>query len=235
LSEPFLLLWLEAPLQSWGSDSKFGRRDTLNFPTKSGIAGLLLCALGASGEQTELLCRLADLRQTAIAYAPASQESDARGSSKLRDFHMVGSAYDDTDPWETLLIPKKEDGGKAVGGGVKMTFRYFIQDGHFAVAVQVPRDLSAAFAQALAAPVFDIYLGRKCCAPTDIVYRGFFETEEEAILAAAKISESKELAERFRVTDGREGDEVLTLNDVPLQFGPTKRYRERIVAVTYRG
>ena len=48
---PFLLLWLEAPLQSWGVDSKFGRRDSIHFPTKSGVTGLLLCALGASGEQ----------------------------------------------------------------------------------------------------------------------------------------------------------------------------------------
>ena len=46
MSTSYLLLWLEAPLQSWGADSKFGRRDTLNFPTKSGVTGLLLCALG---------------------------------------------------------------------------------------------------------------------------------------------------------------------------------------------
>ena len=47
----FLLLWLESALQSWGADSKFGRRDSLPFPTKSGITGLLLCALGASGNK----------------------------------------------------------------------------------------------------------------------------------------------------------------------------------------
>jgi len=41
MSTRYLLLWLQAPLQSWGYDSKFGRRDTLNFPTKSGVLGLL--------------------------------------------------------------------------------------------------------------------------------------------------------------------------------------------------
>ena len=34
-----LLLWLEAPLQSWGVDSRFGRRDTLPFPSRSGVLG----------------------------------------------------------------------------------------------------------------------------------------------------------------------------------------------------
>jgi len=51
MSNPYLLLWFEAPLQSWGSDSKFGRRDTQTFPTKSGVLGLVCSALGAGGEQ----------------------------------------------------------------------------------------------------------------------------------------------------------------------------------------
>ena len=46
-----LLLWLEAPLQSWGAGSRYGRRDTLPFPTRSGILGLLCCAMGRGGEQ----------------------------------------------------------------------------------------------------------------------------------------------------------------------------------------
>ncbi|HQB07934.1 MAG TPA: type I-E CRISPR-associated protein Cas5/CasD, partial [Rectinema sp.] len=60
----YLLLWLEAPLQSWGFDSKFNRRDTLAFPTRSGILGLLLCAMGAQGEQRELLEKLSLFSQT---------------------------------------------------------------------------------------------------------------------------------------------------------------------------
>lgn len=51
----YLLLWLEGPLQAWGHDSKFGVRNTLNFPTRSGILGLLCCAHGAGGEQREWL------------------------------------------------------------------------------------------------------------------------------------------------------------------------------------
>ena len=53
-----LLLWLEAPLQSWGADSRYGRRDTLPFPTRSGILGLLCCAMGRGGEQREWLAAM---------------------------------------------------------------------------------------------------------------------------------------------------------------------------------
>lgn len=44
-----LLLRLAAPLQSWGSDSKFETRKTGREPTKSGVVGLLAAALGCAG------------------------------------------------------------------------------------------------------------------------------------------------------------------------------------------
>lgn len=41
-----LVLRLAGPLQSWGDDSRFTRRDTRRFPTKSGVLGLLAAAEG---------------------------------------------------------------------------------------------------------------------------------------------------------------------------------------------
>lgn len=41
-----LLLRLAGPLQSWGSASRFARRETNAEPTKSGVLGLLAAALG---------------------------------------------------------------------------------------------------------------------------------------------------------------------------------------------
>lgn len=41
-----LLLRLAGPLQSWGDSSRFVRRTTRREPTKSGVVGLLACALG---------------------------------------------------------------------------------------------------------------------------------------------------------------------------------------------
>src|SRR5688572_27664508 len=41
-----LLMRLEGPLQSWGMRSRWDVRDTQPEPTKSGVVGLLGCALG---------------------------------------------------------------------------------------------------------------------------------------------------------------------------------------------
>ena len=55
-----LLLRFAAPLQSWGINSKFDRRDTYNAPTKSGIIGLLGAALGLQRNETTEFKKLTD-------------------------------------------------------------------------------------------------------------------------------------------------------------------------------
>ncbi|SEK86286.1 type I-E CRISPR-associated protein Cas5/CasD [Nitrosovibrio tenuis] len=239
MRNPYLLLWLEAPLQSWGSDSKFGRRDTLAFPTKSGVLGLVCAALGAGGKQSALLAEFAALGQTVVSFVGGKKTADGvikqDRESLLRDFHMVGSGFDDQDPWASLLIPKTSEGKKAVGGGTKMTYRYYLQDAAFAVVLEVPVDKAATIVQALQNPAWDIYLGRKNCVPTDFVYRGIFDNEASALEKAHSIAWQKNRTEDFRVLHGAsdegEADEVFTLNDVPLQFGEDKRYGDRQVSL----
>jgi CRISPR system Cascade subunit CasD len=229
---PYLLLWLEAPLQSWGHDSRYGRRESLDFPTKSGVLGLLCCALGAGGEQVALLERLASLDMAVEAYVLAAKDGTAVAREPLlRDFHMVGSGYDDQDPWESLLIPKTSAGKKAVGGGAKMTYRYYLQDMAFAVALEVPGDLVPDFSTALQNPVWDLFLGRKCCVPTEFIYQGLFVGVESALTTASALAKSKSRVSSFLVKQGEHEGEVLTLNDVPIKFGVDKKYRDRCVTV----
>nr|EES53470.1 MAG: CRISPR-associated protein, Cas5 [Leptospirillum ferrodiazotrophum] len=243
MSNPYLLLWLEAPLQSWGFDSKFGRRETLKFPTRSGVVGLVCSALGAGGEQRELLAEFSSLRQTVISFVRSRQTENGKQKLDreplLRDFQMVGSGYDDRDPWMSLMIPKTISGGRSVGGGTKMTYRFYLQDTFFAVIFESLPQQSLEIAEALRNPVWDLYLGRKNCVPTDFIYRGTFETQEEAEKSAYDIATEKNLLEDFRVLDGvddiDECDEVMTLNDIPVQFGMDKRYRDRRVGVRYAG
>ena len=77
-----LLLRLAAPLQAWGSDSKFETRKTDREPTKSGVVGLLAAALGLRRDDTEGLARLNGLRFAVRA--------DQEGSL-LVDFHTAKS------------------------------------------------------------------------------------------------------------------------------------------------
>lgn len=233
---PYLLMWLEAPLQSWGHDSKFGRRDTLNFPTFSGVLGLVCAAMGRGGEQREFLSDFSDNDMAVIAYSRTKRYGDQEPEKRpreplLRDFQMVGSGYDDKDIWQSLLIPKTSAGKKAVGGGTKMTYRYYLQDMAYAVRLELPEQCAEEIVEALQAPVWDLYLGRKCCAPTDIIYRGVFDHPEHPFNQAAEIAISKELAEDFRVLSGVHEGEVITLNDQPVQFGEQKQYRDRTVTI----
>ena len=229
MSNPYLLLWLEAPLQAWGHDSKFGRRDSLDFPTKSGVLGLLCCAQGANGEQHDWLAAWADLDMQVAAYV----RQNAKGQPLprlplLQDFHMVGSGYDDQDPWQTLLIPLSAD---KKNRKVALTYRYYLQDMAYAVALQAPAPLAASAVAALQAPVWDLYLGRKNCVPTEFIFQGVYDDSAAALAAGQQLAASKQRTLAMRVLQGEHDGEVLTLNDVPLQFGEHKKYRDRRVTV----
>jgi CRISPR system Cascade subunit CasD len=229
-----LLLWLEGPLQSWGADALFSRRTSLDFPTRSGVLGLICAALGAKGEQTELLARFRPLQQTVSAYA-RTVGGKAEQPLQLRDFHMVGSGYDDKDAWENLHIPKTSEGKKAVGGGTKLTYRYFVQDMAFAVALGVPGRLTGDLEQALQFPCWDTALGRRCCVPAEFVFQGVFASEEHALEKAAILAEGKKRKEVFRVCEGTHVGEERILADVPLRFGPEKLYAKRLVTIVAAG
>lgn len=218
----YLLMWLEGPFQSWGASSKYGPRETLNFPTRSGIYGMILAAMGAKGPQESLLERLSFYPQTVISFS---------NESIMRDFHMVGSGFNERDPWQWLCIPKKQDGGSAVGGGAKMTYRYYLEDAKFAVIQSLDDELAGPVEHALRFPVYSPSLGRKSCVPTEFIFQGMFSTEDGAIQAAMDFGRTKELAPVFKVA--HEGEEMLIIPDSPVRYGSQKEYRERKVYLTY--
>lgn len=227
-----LLLWLEGPLQSWGADSRYGNRTTLPFPTRSGVLGLLCCAAGRGGEQREWLAHMAAFTQTVRAYARQGG-GEAKSPPLLVDFQMVGSGYDDSHPWQTLMVPKTSEGKKPVGSGAKMTYRHYLQDMAFACALELPPDEAQTLAEALNRPVWELSLGRRNCPPSDRIERGIFAAEADALDAADALAAEKGRAGVLTVRDGArdDGEEVWTLRDVPLRFGPVKEYTERQVTL----
>ena len=60
-----MVLRLEGMLQSWGEDAKWDYRGTVGIPTKSGIVGLLACAMGLLRESPEIQ-RLAEHLTVAV-------------------------------------------------------------------------------------------------------------------------------------------------------------------------
>lgn len=229
-----LALWFESPLQSWGVDSKFGLRTTFSFPTKSGIAGVILAAMGKGGEERKFLESFSHWKETAYSFV---SETDV---SLATDFHMIGSGYDSKDDWQKMMIPKKRDGGTpssadGSAGGAKLTYRQYLQDAFFGVVMEVPSSYYdiGEIAEALQTPVWPLYLGRRCCVPSYPIYQGEFDSSEAAEEKILGIAKDKGLVLKETMLEGAEPEkgEVACLDDVPVTFGREKSYKSRRVTV----
>ena len=148
-----LLLRLAAPMQSWGSGSKFDRRLTENEPTKSGIIGLLSCAMGIRREDS--LAIFDDVR--------FGVRRDQEGELGI-DFQMVHEQKSTKNP------------------GSWVTYRYYLFDAAFLAGIEGERGLLEKMEQAVLSPAFPIYLGRRSCPPVGPVSLGIRELSLEASL-----------------------------------------------------
>ncbi|OQR59300.1 type I-E CRISPR-associated protein Cas5/CasD [Streptomyces maremycinicus] len=148
---PGLLLRLAGPLQSWGEHSHFNDRDTLSFPTRSAVTGLLAAALGR--HRHEPLDDLAHLRITVRVDRPGI---------RLRDFHTVGGGLSGQQTVATA------DGGRRSADTSTLTStRWYLADAAFTLALTCADHTPppAAWEHALQAPRWPLYLGRRSCPP----------------------------------------------------------------------
>lgn len=140
-----LLLRLCGPMQSWGTQSRFTNRDTELEPSKSGVIGLLCAALGKPRDEDNHPFS-PDLRE--LGALKMGVRVDREGVVK-RDYHTA------------LKVAK-------AGGGIKdcePSDRYYLADAYFLVALQGDASLLKRLDEALAQPVWQLYLGRKSFVP----------------------------------------------------------------------
>lgn len=230
----YVVLWLESPLQSWGSDSLFDRRSTLNFPTMSGVLGIVCSAMGLSGPQKEFLEPFSGMKMYANSYMKSVDNKSAFNPKVLRDFHMTGAGYTvGGKSWESFRYIRNADGIKK-DSITNLSLRYYLQDSYFSVVLEIPDEYSADIQAGLTNPVWDICLGRKACIPTDMVFRGIHATLTEAEKECHAIAESKGLETRMHVCDFdniQDFSDVLNITDVPVEFGEFKKYRTRKIGI----
>jgi CRISPR system Cascade subunit CasD len=157
-----LFLRLTSPLQSWGEDSQWSERRTAPEPTKSGVVGLLACALGWADDE-----RIRNLSRR----VRVGVRCDVPGTpAPLRDYHTVGGGYDDPQLLTAEGKPKYIPNTKKPH--TEPTWRYYLCDASFLVAVQSDADTIAQLAQAVQFPVWQIFLGRKSCVPARPLFDG---------------------------------------------------------------
>lgn len=162
----YLALLLDAPLQSWGYQSKFDRRTTFSQPTRSGLLGMICAAMGIDRSDSTVLAGFADLDMTVYTL---------RNGGRLTDFHTVGGGWDKKQH-KRNIVPKA-DGGV---GDTVVTRREYLQSSTFGVVVSGANDQLQRIASALRNPRWGIWFGRKSCIPAAPVEQGIFETEQAA-------------------------------------------------------
>ncbi|MFF5719369.1 type I-E CRISPR-associated protein Cas5/CasD [Streptomyces buecherae] len=226
---PGLLLRLAGPLQSWGEHSHFNDRDTLPFPTRSAVTGLLAAALGRPREHP--LDDLADISVTVRVDRPGV---------RLRDFHTVGGGLTGQ---QTVVTA---DGGRRSGDTSTLTStRWYLADATFTLALTRPDHAPPppAWAQALREPHWPLYLGRRSCPPAgplllghstdalhDLVHLPLNQPRTAADTQILFLSDRPltALASHHASANGDAGEEHSSVLDVPLAFTPhRRRYRAR--------
>ena len=172
---PILVLRLEGVLQSWGEHSKWDYRDSAGMPTKSGVIGLIGCAMGLERGEKRLV-ELSEGLQLAI-------RAD-RSGREVTDFHTVQS--------KNLLNAQGKHRGKQGEYSTLVTYRTYLQDACFTVAMTGEKSLLKEIEQALWHPKWPVYLGRKSCVPSRPVCDGLTEEYESLVQAMYGIPLAKE-------------------------------------------
>lgn len=153
-----LLMRLEGPMQSWGTQSRFTYRDTGLEPSKSGVIGLLCAALGKHrGESLDPhLPTLQDLSALRMGV-----RVDREGTMKV-DYHTAGGSHSKDDGYGVALANGKEN-------RTVQSWRYYLADASFLVGLEgrTPQQerLLDVLDRALDRPVWPLYLGRKAFVP----------------------------------------------------------------------
>lgn len=159
-----LYLRLEGPLQSWGERGRWSIRDTAPEPTKSGVIGLLGCALGFNADSQ--LRKLSEETRMGVRYDKAGV--------RLTDYHTIGGGSSQPMLLTAQGKPKKSGGQPHT----ELSFRDYLCDASFLVALQGKSDLIDQLALALQNPTWVIFLGRKACPPSRPVFDGLGDYAE---------------------------------------------------------
>ncbi|MEZ4714429.1 MAG: type I-E CRISPR-associated protein Cas5/CasD [Caldilineaceae bacterium] len=153
-----LFLRLEGLMQSWGERGRWSVRDSASEPTKSGVVGLLACALGINRDH-----ELEELSRSLQFSVRCDREGAAR-----EDYHTVGGGYRAPQ----LLQADGKSKGKIGSAHTELTYRTYLYDASFLVAIQSDDRQINRLAHAIQNPQWVLFLGRKSCPPSRPIYEG---------------------------------------------------------------
>ncbi|HEY3322255.1 MAG TPA: type I-E CRISPR-associated protein Cas5/CasD [Planctomycetota bacterium] len=229
-----LYLRLEGPLQAWGVASNWTVRDTCREPTKSGIAGLLCCALGLRRDSAELAGWIEKINALQFGV-----REDIPGRL-LKDYHTVGAGIGNLKAKGRIkFIPNTTTFEPIV------SYRSYISDASFLAVLLGEEKTLEQLQLRLESPEWPLFLGRKCCPPSTPL----LEKDAEQLSEHRNVEEALKAAAwrpRLQGVDAKPGERGLRavieanaadagarpVNDTLLRLGPPQ-YGRRWVRETW--
>lgn len=220
---PFLAMFFDAPMQSYGVESLYDRRTTLPFPTRSAVTGILCAAMGIERDDREFLAKMAELTMETLELSrPSINEKTGKpqiSPSRLIDYHTVGGGYDDKNPAQKSHIPRRSD-GKTVG--TAQSYREYLIDARFGVLVSGDGGLVERCHRGLVDPRWGVWFGRKCCVPASPIDQGIFECREDAVRHLCRRAGCEKPRRVVRDAPSFDAGEE-TRMDIPVTFERSRR------------
>jgi CRISPR system Cascade subunit CasD len=226
-----LALRLKGPMQSWGFNSQFNRRDTALFPTKSALVGMCCAAMGidrGSTKESEVLTRFAKTQLTCIEI-PVTIKGNPVIAKRMQDFHTVGGATSSCGREELANRFRTRDAKGNLKHDAVLTYRQYLNDEGFVALFDGDKSFLNQVATALQNPVWGIWLGRKACIPSAPLFAGLFPTESDAFktipeFAGKPIEHFSNVREVNTFGDGIDSymDQAVSFNIHGRQFAPRR-------------
>ena len=235
-----LLMNLEAERMSFGYNSIANERYTAEFPTKSALFGMVACALGMSGDLTNLFGKLNKVGIEVFAMNDSKVETD---------FQTLGNGWADSDHWfidrnkkqkfskidiGRMMLEKSADPRRSCQCPTSLLNKDYLVNQRFVALLSFEDDgFANNVAEALQRPVWQMYIGRKKCIPCGDVFYGLFDTKDEAMKAVG------ELKPKFKYTEEEPEDYIdeFCVRDIPTTefcrydtYAHRRVYKSRFVA-----
>jgi CRISPR system Cascade subunit CasD len=232
-----ILMRLVGPMQSWGTtpDRKVFR-GTDSHPSKSGVIGMICSAMGADRSDDALVASLALLR--------FGTRVDREGSI-MTDFQVAGvpltaaqatiGSFDTI--WGTIDVSRERLQSRTASGRLteqnSVTRRQYLTGAIFLAGLEGDPDVLGACAAALRDPARPLFLGRKCCPPTQPPLIGIYQNGLEEALSSHPPMVARRGAISVRLII--ESDRGLAVRDVPHSFASremgTRFVREEFITI----
>ncbi len=155
-------------MQSWGTHSRWDVRDTGREPTKSGVIGLIGCAMGLDRDDPELERLDHNLLFGVRIDRPGLVSTDYH---TVTGYHRTAAGdYKHSEGTARNLAKAQEHGESTI-----VSPRDYLHDAVFLVGLETTPERSQSLRKALADPRWPLFLGRKSCLPVRPLLDDVFE------------------------------------------------------------